>query len=509
MSLIMKRTIVRSGLIAVVLGLVAAGVSGVMLKRREWNDWWTTLTAGARESVRSGVASTDAHGHDDHAHDEHGHEAHPAESAAAAGTSVLVSDPARVNLQLTIAPVTLGTFTQELVIPGEVVEQPGHCERRVTTKIPGVVTKVHAFPGQIVRPGDPLMDLQPTGDLLATAQSALLETLKNLELGQAELNRIAPLVENGSIPARTKIEKEYEQKRLEALKLVQIQDLLVRGLTAAQVNEIVAHRELLREFTIRVPGKEAELDTQPRDHAHPDVVPTRFVTGDHLADSGPTAHSDADAVYTLERIDVFPGSLVSAGAPLCDLAEHTELYLEGHAFERDDARIAAVIEQGLPLRAVFDVDVIPPWIRDQLHIRYVDNSLDAASRTVRFYVPLKNEILRDSIGDNGVMYRSWRFKPGQKVKLLLPETVLSDVIVLPGDAVVQEGLEWFVFRENGQLMEQVSVVVLARNPREVALRYDGSLYPGDHVAMNQAYQLHLALRKQAGGGVDLHAGHSH
>ena len=34
-------------------------------------------------------------------------------------------------------------------------------------------------------------------------------------------------------------------------------------------------------------------------------------------------------------------------------------------------------------------------------------------------------------------------------------------------------------------------------------------FPGDVVAARGAYQMHLALKNQAGGGVDPHAGHSH
>lgn len=477
----------------------------------EWRPTWEAWRA--RWSSSRTVTLPDDHGHPDHgaAAHEHGGDAHEPEGEAhdhgAAPTAEMIrlSDTARDNLSLKLGTVQLGTFTQPLVIPGRVVEQPGHCERRVTTMIPGVVTKIHAFPGQVVRPGDPLIDLRPTGDLLATAQANLLQTLKETELVEAELARIAPLVESGSIPARSKIEKEYEQRRLEALKLVQIQELLVRGLSAAQINEIVAHRRLLREFTIHVPGKEPPTeDPKTHGHEHPVVVPTG------LSEAASTDHDGehADAVYTLERLEIFPGSLVTAGAPLCDLAEHTELYLEGHAFERDDARLAEVLAEGRPLTAVFDVEQDPPWTRERLRMRYIDNTLDAETRTVRFYVPIRNEVLRDTVGDNGVVYRSWRFKPGQKVTLLLPQEQLDEVFVVPTEGVAQVGAEAFVFRSNGRLMERVPVVIVARNPRETALRYDGGLYPGDEIALNQAYQLQLTWQREQGGAAPAH-GHDH
>ncbi|OYW24805.1 MAG: hypothetical protein B7Z55_01125 [Planctomycetales bacterium 12-60-4] len=128
---------------------------------------------------------------------------------------------------------------------------------------------------------------------------------------------------------------------------------------------------------------------------------------------------------------------------------------------------------------------------------------------MRFFAPLKNEVVRDAKADNGVIYRSWRFKPGQKVRLLLPVQKLTKQVVVPAEAVVSEGPDAYVFRVNGKLMERVPVIVEHRDPRFVVLRNDGSVFPGDEIAMNQAYQISLALKKQQGSGVDMHAGHNH
>ena len=35
------------------------------------------------------------------------------------------------------------------------------------------------------------------------------------------------------------------------------------------------------------------------------------------------------------------------------------------------------------------------------------------------------------------------------------------------------------------------------------------IFPGDVVAGSGAYQIHLALKNKAGGGIDPHAGHNH
>ncbi|HUQ70464.1 MAG TPA: efflux RND transporter periplasmic adaptor subunit [Planctomycetaceae bacterium] len=473
-----------------VFALVAGLAAGATIATRD--RWLPLLTA------KPPAFTTEA-GHDDHVGHDHG-----AEGEGSDQNSVPLSDQARTNLGLKLGPVEFSDYTKNLLIPGVVVEQPGHSERRITTSLAGVVVKVHAFPGQAVKPGDPLLDIQPTGELLTNAQAELLKSLQDIELVDLELKRLAPLVENGSIPARNKLEKEYERKRLDSQKLVQIQELLVRGLTPYQITEMVEHKTLLREFTIRVPGGPPKPPPKDDVHNHPSIVPTGLTPAPERLES-----IAADTVYTVEKIDIFPGKLVEPGDELCDLGLHTELYLEGHAFERDGRLVALAVQQQRLLTALFEGESEAPDLREGLQIRYVENSLDAATRTLRFFVPLKNEVVRDAEADNGVIYRSWRFKPGQKVRLLLPVQKLTDQIVLPAEAVVSEGPDVYVFRANGELLERVPVVIEHRDPRNVVIRNDGNVFLGDEIAMNQAYQINLALKKQQGSGIDPHAGHNH
>lgn len=479
--------------VAAVLAGAAAGAGVAMATRDRWSPLLDSQAAGTR-------AAHDDHAAHDHAGHDHAGHAHGDES----GNSLALSEQAQANLGLKLGAVELGRYTQTLVIPGVVVEQPGHSERRITTSLAGVVAKVHAYPGQAVKPGDALLDIQPTGELLTNAQADLLKSLQDIELVDLELKRLTPLVENGSLPARNKLEKEYERKRLESQKLVQIQELLVRGLTPHQITEMVEHKTLLREFTIRVPGGAPPTPAAEEGHQHPSVVPTVLRRAAERAEA-----AAPEIVYTIENIEIFPGKLVQPGDELCDLALHTELYLEGHAFERDSRLIALAVQQQRPLAALFEGDGDASELREGLAIRYVENTLDPATRTLRFFVPLKNEVVRDAVADNGVVYRSWRFKPGQKVRLLLPVQQLAEQIVLPAEAVVSEGPDAYVFRANGALLERVPVVVDHRDPRFVVLRNDGSVFPGDEVALNQAYQINLALKKRQGAGSDLHAGHHH
>lgn len=427
------------------------------------------------------------------------------ERGTAETRELVLSETSRENLELRLGKVELQDWWRTAAMPGVVTEQPGHSERRITTSLNGIVVGVHVFPGQTVRPGDPLLDIQPTGELLTTAQSSLLKTLQDLELLEIELKRITPLVENGTLSAKTKIEKDYEKKRLESQRLIQSQELLVRGLSAEQIARIIDTKTLIREFTIKVPVRRG-----PTPPASPisDQRPVLKPDTPHTIDD-PTMHREADLVYSVESIDIFPGKLVQPGDELCDLALHTHLNIVGHAFERETSLVGRAVKERWPLRAIFETGDGEKLTRDGLRIRFAENTIDPATRTLRFHIPLPNEILRDDEGENGIVYRSWLFKPGQKVRLLMPVELLKKRIVLPADAIVKEGADAFVFRANGQTLERLTVHLEYLDARDAVLKNDGTLMPGDEVALNQAYQLNLALKKSQGSAAGGHAGHDH
>jgi hypothetical protein len=95
------------------------------------------------------------------------------------------------------------------------------------------------------------------------------------------------------------------------------------------------------------------------------------------------------------------------------------------------------------------------------------------------------------------------------MELRVPVERWTDRIVLPVDVVVEESTETYVYRQNGDHFDRVAVHVEYRDRDLVVISHNGSLVPGDVVAAKGAYQMHLALKNKAGGGVDPHAGHSH
>lgn len=477
------------------IGLVLlVGVGAVALLNRDLQGLVRGLAHRPGSEHDQADAADSEHHSDDHQH--------------GSGKGLVLTDRARQNLGLRLGKVQLTEWWRSINVPADVIEEPGHSEQAVPSNVQGVVLKIYAFPGQTVRAGDPLVDIQPTGDLLATAESVLLRTIKEMELVQLQLKQIAPSVESGATPIMRKLEKEYELTRLESQRLVQTQELLVRGLTEAQIEEIIATNTLVRRITLRapagvLPGDEAgSSDSSPDDGMNDN--------DDQDVTSAPGNHEHG-SVYTVEALNTYLGQLVQQGSEICRLARHSHLLLAGRAFEREGHLIARAIENNWPVKAIFEASADTPQIRENLSILYSDNVIDPDSNTIRFYVPLTNEILRDNTGPNGLSYRAWRFRPGQKVQLLVPVQHLTDRIVLPADAVVKEGADTYVFRVNGSLLERVAVHVEFLDSREAVLANDYALFPGDVVAMNQAYQLDLAFKKAQGGAKQGHGheGHGH
>ena len=429
---------------------------------------------------------------------------HPQGSAK----GLVLTDRARQNLGLRMGKVELTDWWRSITVPADVIEEPGHSEQAVPSNVQGVVLKIYAFPGQTVRAGDPLVDIQPTGDLLANAESSLLRTVQELELVELQLQRIAPSVESGATPVMRKLEKEYEQTRLESQRLVQTQELLVRGLTTSQIEEIIATKSLIRLITVRAPagvltGDEVEASGESTESEIGG-------SSQHDQPASPGNHEHG-SVYSVESLNTHLGQLVQQGSEICRLARHSHLLLAGRAFERESHLVARAIEHQWPVKALFEASGDTPLIRENLSILYSDNVIDPDSNTIRFYVPLANEILRDSKGSNGLTYRAWRFRPGQKAQLLVPVQHLTQRIVLPADAVVKEGADAYVFRANGSLLERVAVHVEFLDSREAVLANDRALFAGDVVATNQAYQLDLAFKKSQGAASRGHGheGHGH
>jgi hypothetical protein len=205
---------------------------------------------------------------------------------------------------------------------------------------------------------------------------------------------------------------------------------------------------------------------------------------------------------------------VARGELLCELADHRMLLVRGFAFENEVGVVNQAIAERQSVQLEFGAGGDSQRLAEQ-HIQRIEGHVDEVSQTFRFYVPLRNVPASEITAADGVTYRTWQYRVGQRLHVLIPTNRIEGTFVLPADAVVSVGAESFVFRQLPEKptyeihseYEAVPVTIVAADRDRVAVATDERLAPGDRIAMNSAYQLHLALRAQTGGGAEHHHDH--
>lgn len=388
---------------------------------------------------------------------------------------------ARANLGLVSKPVKLQTYWKKIEIPGEIIDRPGVTDQGITAPLKGVVTQVHAFAGDVVRPGEKLFSIRLVSDSLQVAQSGLYKAARETEIIKTEKQRIDQLIRTGIVPGKRRIQLEQKISRQAALMDGFEQELIARGLDSDQVEQIKSG-SFLTTIDIKAPLEaEGESDSllTPRQNSN---------------------DSELNSFFEIKQLKVDLGYQVQAGTPLAILANHKSLYIKGHAFKKEASKLASAAENMWPLEVDFTDEVSGDWeqFEQEFSIRHLSNSTDPDSRTFDFFVPLTNQ--SRVYEKDGRPFIIWRFRPGQRVRIAIPVSEMKDVIVLPVAAVVQKGPEAFVFQQNGDLFNQISVKVLHQDRSNVVIAYDGDLQPGFFLAQNAAASLKRILKAQSTSG---------
>lgn len=437
-----------------------------------------------------GPAATDA-GHDDSSHEDHGHShggdtghaAHDDHSDHAAhdASMLTLSTAAEKNLGIVPLKVTREPYEVHESIPAFVTERPGRTHFNLPAPTTGIVTEVAVVPGQVVQPGEKLFSLRVTHEDLVEAQAALLQTAEQLVVVGKEIARLESVTE-GVVARKQILEQQYEKQKLEAIQRAQSQRLELLGLTQQQIDNILETRRLLSSMTVYAPERTVDGDSVP---------------------------------YHLHTLDVQRGQFVNIGQSLAELADYRLLYIEGLGFGDDGPALVQAKKNDWPVSAIISQGGGESEKVDDLHIVYLADTVDRQSRALKFYVELPNVPVadREARSEGDIQFASWKYRPGQQVELRVPTEYLPDQLVVPIEAIAIDGAETYVFKRHvdshGPHYDRVAVHVVRRDQRKAILDPKGPIKAGDTIAGRGAYQMHLALRNAAGGGMDPHAGHSH
>ena len=408
-------------------------------------------------------------------------------SAVAAGEEAPISEAkvlelspqARQNLKLVSRPATLSNYWRAVIVPGEITDRPGLSDRGVTSPAVGVVTQVHAFAGDTVRPGDRLFTLRLVSEYIHNTQSELFKVTRDIELETEKRQRLAQIGE-GAIPQVRIIEVDQQLRRLQAASESYRQDLLTRGLSLDQIAEVAAGKFVATVDVVAPP---------------PLALPPSVTVV-----ASPAAANASDIVYEVQELKVDLGTQVQAGQLLGVLSNHGLLYIVGHAFKREASSLERAAREHWPIRVEFAEDDAASWpaLDQTFEIRHLSNTVDLTSRTFDFFVPLTNQ--SRSYTKDGKTFVVWRYRPGQRVRLHVPVEELKEAIVLPAAAVVREGPEAYVFRQNGDLFDRRPVRVLHEDRLNIVIANDGSVAPGWYLAQGSAASLNRVLKAQSASG---------
>jgi cobalt-zinc-cadmium efflux system membrane fusion protein len=442
--------------IVLVAGLAAAGY----LTREQWLPWF-----------------------------EHGRPVESPNDAATPSEKVIVSEQAQRNLGLTAKPLKAQIYWKTIQVPGMVVDRPGQSDRGVVAPATGVVSKVYRFPGETVRPGDVLFTLKLLSESLYLTQTDLFKIAQDITLAQAQRKRLTAAV--GSVPEARIIEVDNQITRFEIAVKAYRQELLNRGF-GVELIDGVAGGKFVNEMAIVVPPENADGQSMPSSLAMP--LPGR--------------PSDASPTFEVQELKVELGQQVQAGQTLCLIANHQRLAIEGRAFRDETPLLEKSVREKWPVEVDFQEDPAAGWgeVKQTFPIRHMANTIDPVNRTFAFRMPLENE--SRVVEDDGRTQTLWRFRPGQKVRLLVRVEKLDNVFVLPADAVSREGPEAFVFTQNVNTFERKPVHVLQQDRRHVVVANDGSLIAGAFAVQSAAAQLSRMVKVGSSGvpkGYHIHA----
>jgi membrane fusion protein, heavy metal efflux system len=393
-----------------------------------------------------------------------------------------LSPQARANLKLESKPLKLTTYWRSVEFPAVIVDRPGVTDRGVVAPVTGVVAKIHAFPGDTIEPLAPLFTLRLLSDSLYDSQLELFKATKDAELARRQLDRISEAAQSGALPQSRLIELENQIERHTATMQAYRQDLKARGLPADQI-EAAAKGEFVTEIVVRAPG-----EPEPNDAAI-------------AANGGAEASADrAPFAFEVQSLAVELGEHIAAGEVLCHLADHRDLLIEGRGFKDDMPLIQEAVKNGWEAQAEFQSTSGGDWppLPEKFPIDHVANAVDPATRTFAFYLPLENQWQTYTRDGNSRLL--WRFRPGSQLRLRVPVEKFENVFVVPQAAIVWEGPEAFIFRQDGEFFSRRPVHVVVEDRLNAVIAADSGVRAGFYVAQNAAASLNRIMKSQATAG---------
>ncbi|MEX0703345.1 MAG: efflux RND transporter periplasmic adaptor subunit [Planctomycetales bacterium] len=338
----------------------------------------TALAAAVAGAMLLLPASRSASGHE-------GHAALPSTGATVDGDQLLLSPSAIRAVGMETAKIGLREVREELRVNAR-LELPWNQQAKVATQLSGKVAQVLVKPGETVRAGQELAQIESLD--LESIQSELLESAARAELLRRLVEQRAALAERGGIPGKALLETQAELREITARQRIAWLKLQGYGIDGGRIDEVLR-------------------SGRPVDS----VLVTSPIAG------------------VVRHADVRPGQLVEASEHLFDIVDSSRLYAVGDVPETDAHRLAV----GLPV--TIELAGLPGRAWDG-RVERIAPKLSAPHRMLQVVASVENP--------------EGRLRPGMFGRMTVRVFAAADQIVCPLTALVETGSGTFVLRRDGE-----------------------------------------------------------
>ncbi len=194
-----------------------------------------------------------------HAHE--GHAALPTKGLTVQGDDLLLSEGARAAIDLQTEKVVMADMPR--VVPCNArVELPWQQQAMVTTQVPGRIGRVLVRPGDLVKAGQELANIESLE--LESLQLAMLQADAELLLAQEQLTRQSSLAEQGVIAGKAALETQSTLQQKNAELEIAMCKLRALGLAPKLLEQVRQSGKPVTTFAIVSPisGIVAEADVR-------------------------------------------------------------------------------------------------------------------------------------------------------------------------------------------------------------------------------------------------------
>jgi membrane fusion protein, heavy metal efflux system len=359
-----------------------------------------------------------------------GHQALPTKGIVGpdARGKIALSAEARAALGVQTAEVKLQELDDQIAAPAQVVA-PWQRQAYATTRLPGKIAAIHVQPGQVVRAGQTLADVQSLE--LESLQLEFLSARNDTALSEENLKEVETAVQKGAVSEQQVLEaKAKDQENRNALEIALLK-LSGLGVAAADEKQLPGAGSRAR----------AALDTLPIKSPIAGVV----------------IHADVQV-----------GQVVEPSQHLFEIVDLSAVWTKIGVLEKDLSRLAAGQPLALHLTAY-------PTETFRGNIQTIGNALDSQTGLAMAWAELSNS--------------DGRLLPGMYGQAEIRLSAREKRKVVPETAVLRVGAERFVLVEEGPGQYVRQNVVVGRAAGGLVEVRDGELYPGDRLLTTGSHEL--------------------